>query len=115
VLDGFDLTPVLKGSDISPRNELIYYHNTTIFAARKGDYKLYFYSNNPLGYPPKVEKLETYKLFNLSVDPSEQYDLLEQHPEVVTGIVEMVEKHKAGVVMVKSQLEDRSGQPTLRP
>jgi uncharacterized sulfatase len=61
-----------------------------------------------------VEKLETYQLFNLSVDPSEQYDVVAQHPEIVNDILEMVEKHKAGVVRVKSQLDDRTGQPTLR-
>src|SRR5690554_674982 len=46
VYDGYDLSQVLFGEKEKPRNELIYYHSTRIFAARKGDYKLHFYANN---------------------------------------------------------------------
>ena len=110
IYDGFDLTSVFKGESISPRNEMIYYHNTKIFAARKGDYKLYYYSNNPLGYPEKLEKLEKYQLFNLAHDPSEKDDIMDQFPEIVQEIEELVIRHKAGVVHVENQLEKRIGE-----
>jgi arylsulfatase A-like enzyme len=38
--DGYDLTPALLRSEKSPRNEMLYYHGTRIFAAREGDYKI---------------------------------------------------------------------------
>ena len=38
--DGYDISPVLKEGVASPREEMIYYHNTRVFAARKGDFKL---------------------------------------------------------------------------
>ncbi len=108
--DGYDLTPVLHGQDVTPREEMIYYHGTKIFAARKGDHKLYFYSNNPLGYPEKLEKLEKYKLYNLAIDPSEKEDIIDQHPEMVKEIEAMVAAHEKTVKPVESQLEKVIGQ-----
>lgn len=105
--DGYDLSPVLRGENVSPRKEMFYYHGTRIFAARKGDFKLYFYRNNPLGYPEKMEKLTTYQLFNLQHDPAERYDLAAKHPEVVRQIEEMVQQHQAAVKPAPSMLEKK--------
>lgn len=105
--DGYDLSPVLNGENESPRNEMFFYHGTRIFAARKGDYKMYFYKNNPVGYPEKIEKLEAYQLFNLQHDPSEKYNLAEQHPEILAEIESMVLDHKAGVEPAETQLEKK--------
>ncbi|WP_345157881.1 sulfatase [Pontibacter saemangeumensis] len=107
VYDGYDLSPLLRGERATPRQEMYYYHGTRIFAARKGDYKLYFYKNNPLGYPEQMEKLEQYQLFNLQHDPSERYDLAGKLPEVIKEIEDMVQQHKASVVPVESRLEKR--------
>ena len=68
--DGYDLSNVLAGGEATPRNEMYYYHGTRIFAARKGDFKLYFYANNPDGYPERMRKLDTLRLFNVQHDPS---------------------------------------------
>ena len=105
--DGYDISRVLKEGVASPREEMIYYHNTRVFAARKGDFKLYFLKNNPLGYPSKIEELEKYQLFNLMADPSEKMDVFDQYPEVVKEIEEMVARHKETVVEVENQLERR--------
>lgn len=83
VYDGCDLSEVLSGKGRSPRNELFYYHGTRLFAARKGNYKLYYYRNNPAGYPEKMEKLESVQLFHVQHDPSERFDLAEKHPEII--------------------------------
>lgn len=105
VYDGYNLVPVLRGTGKSPRNEMLYYHSTRIFAARKGDFKLYFYKNNPAGYPEKMEKLETYTLYNVQHDPSERFNIAAKHPEMVREIEEMVRQHQATVVAAPSQLE----------
>jgi len=107
VYDGFDLTPVLYGKGESPRKEMFFYHGTRLFAARKGPFKLYYYKNNPAGYPEKMEKLETLTLFNLQHDPSERFDLAAIHPEVIKEIEALVARHKATVVPAKSNLEKR--------
>ena len=56
IYDGYDLSGVLLRSEISPRNEMFFYHGTRLFAARQGAYKLHYYRNNPMGYPEKMEK-----------------------------------------------------------
>ena len=105
--DGYDLTAVLTNSAESPRNEMFFYHGTRIFAARKGDYKLHFYENNPTGYPERMKKLDTVRLFNLQQDPSERYDIANLHPGIIKEIEDMVTQHTATVDSVASQLEKR--------
>jgi arylsulfatase A-like enzyme len=105
--DGYDLTPVLTAASKSPRNEMIYYHDEKIFAARKGDFKLYFYCNNPIGYPEKLEKLDSLTLFNLQHDPSEEYNIVSRHPEKVKEIEDMVKHHQLSVVAAETQLDKR--------
>ncbi len=107
VYDGFDLGPVLRGEKATPRDEMFYYHGDRLFAVRKGDFKLYFYSNNPAGYPAKIEKLEKLTLYNLGHDPSERFDLADQHPEIVEEIMEIAKKHAAEMVFGETQLEKR--------
>ncbi|MEB2785376.1 sulfatase family protein [Algoriphagus persicinus] len=109
VYDGFDLSPVFRGENNTPREELFYYHGDRLFAVRKGEFKLYFYSNNPAGYPEKLAKLEKLTLYNLGHDPSERFDLAEQHPEIVEEIVELARLHSAAMVFGETQLEKRIG------
>ena len=105
--DGYDLKPVLTSAARSPRTEMIYYHDEKIFAARKGDFKLYFYRNNPSGYPEKLEKLDSLTLFNLQHDPSERYNLASSHPDKITEIRDMVRDHQSSVKLVETQLDKR--------
>ena len=103
--DGYDLSPVFDGDHQSPRKEMIYYHDDKIFAARKGDFKLYYYRNNPTGYPEKLEKLQPYQLFNLQQDPSERFDIAANHANIIVEIEDMVKKHQATVKPPASELD----------
>lgn len=107
--DGYDLSPVLKGNHATPRNEMYFYHGTRLFAARKGAYKLYYYKNNPDGYPEKMEILDKVQLFNLQLDPSERANIADKFPDIIAQINEMVAQHQAGIVPVANQLEKRIG------
>ncbi|MEB2778153.1 sulfatase [Algoriphagus sp. D3-2-R+10] len=109
VYDGFDLSPVFRGENSTPRDEMFYYHGDRLFAVRKGDYKLYFYSNNPAGYPEKLAKLEKLTLYNLGHDPSERFDLADQRPEIVEEIIEIAKRHSEAMVFGETQLEKRIG------
>src|SRR5436189_203184 len=42
VLDGYDLSPVLRGGGPSPRRTYFYYRSATLQAVRSGPYKLHF-------------------------------------------------------------------------
>lgn len=103
--DGYDLSAVLRGDGPSPRHEMFYYHGTHVFAARKDAFKLYFYENNPAGFPERMSKLDTPRLVNLQVDPSERHNIADQHPDVIADIQMMVQQHLTTVRPVPSNLE----------
>lgn len=112
VYDGYDLSGVLLGKKENPRNEMFHYHDQHLFAVRKGAYKLVYYSNNPLGYPQKLEKLEKPLLYNVEHDPSERYDIAASNQEVIKEIETMVQQHLKNTQPAKSHLEKRI---TLKP
>lgn len=125
VYDGYDLSPVLFGHKESPRKELIYYDGMKIFAARKEDYKLYFYKKNLKRYPKTldqlsahdiydgeaianrngyIDKLKNAQLFNLQHDPSERFNLIDENPDIAKSIIYMVDKHRKTVKPVENQM-----------
>lgn len=105
IYDGFDISSVFKGEPESPRESMFYYHGDHLFAVRKGDFKLYLYKNNPMGYPEKLEVLEKPTLYNLSVDPSERFDLAEKNPEVIEAINKLIKEHQSQMIFGETQLE----------
>lgn len=105
VVDGYDLTSTLKGETKSPRDEVFYYRGTRLMAMRKGPFKAHFITqesytgnNKPVEHDPPL-------LFNLEVDPSEKWNVAEQHLDVVEEIKLAASRHQATVKPVASQLE----------
>ena len=84
---------------------MFHYHGTKVFAARYADYKLYFYKNNPRGYPQRLAELEAPELFNIRQDSSERFNIAEEHPEMIEDIQQKVEKHLAMVERPESELD----------
>ncbi len=107
VIDGVDLTNVIKREGHSERDNLIYYRGQQIYAARLGKYKAHYITQ--LAYVRDTQKTEHNPplLYDLEHDPSEKYNIAEQHPEVIEQINKMVEEHKKSVIPVKDQLADR--------
>ena len=106
IYDGFDLSPVLKGSGGSPRELVFYYRGEEIYAIRKGAYKAHFITQGEYG-PPAKELHDPPLLFNLEVDPSEKTDIAGQHPEVLIEMKRILEEHRATLTEVENQLEKR--------
>jgi arylsulfatase A-like enzyme len=104
ILDGYDLSPVMRGEDVTPRDEMFFYHGTRLFAVRKGAHKLYFLSNNPVGYPPKIVELENPTLFNVLTDPSEKIDIASDNQDIIIKLKKIAEIHLATVKEVPNQL-----------
>lgn len=106
-IDGLDLSPVLFDRKESPRDHLIYYRNTSVYAARKGAYKLH-YITQPATWI-KEDKIVHEKplLFNVDKDPGEKNNVADEYPEIVEEINRMVEEHKRAVVPAKDQLAER--------
>ena len=106
VYDGYDISSVFSEKGESPRNEVIYYRGQQVYAVRKGAYKAHFITQPAYGGGGPTER-EIPELYNLNVDPSEKYNIAEQHPDVIQELRELMEAHKKTVVPVEDQLVKR--------
>ena len=104
VLDGFDLTPTLRGTGAHPRDTVFYYRGTQIYAVRKGPYKAHFITRSEYG-PGKPQTHDPPLLYDLQHDPSEKYNVAVDHPDVIAMIKGIVEEHETTIVNVPNQLE----------
>ena len=103
-MDSHDLTPVLKGTGQADRDTYFYYRGYKLMAVRKGPFKAHFMTQKGYGQrEPEVH--DPPLLFNLEVDPGEQWDVAKDHPEVVAGILKATEQHKANMKFAPSELE----------
>ncbi len=103
-MDGVDLSGLLFKGEPIEREVFCYYRGEKLYAARLGAWKIHLITQAPYG-----EKATTHEkpyLYNLEVDPSESHEISASHPEVVARIVAAVEKHRATVTPVRSQLID---------
>ncbi|WP_439484298.1 sulfatase family protein [Cyclobacterium plantarum] len=118
IYDGYDISPLLRGTGKSERETVFYYRGQQVYAVRKGDYKAHFitqleYGNptaHPVTQPPvplenTATVLETPLLYNVNVDPGERFDIAADHPEIIAEIRAVMEAHKAGIEPVENQLE----------
>ncbi|MEQ8859090.1 MAG: sulfatase [Pseudomonadales bacterium] len=105
--DGHDLTATLRAGAPSPRGTLAYYRGGELRAFRKGPYKIHLITEGAYQQPPARTVHETPLLHNLLHDPSEQFDLSAEHPEVVTELMQAVESHRAGLVEKAPLFDER--------
>lgn len=103
-IDGVDLSPLLFGKGPGARQSLLYYRDTTVFAVRKGPWKMHVATQSAFGGDgPK--KHEPPLLFNLNVDPSERFDVGAKHAEVIAELKKVIADHEATVTAVENQLD----------
>ena len=107
VMDGYDLSPVLFNEQASPRESMIYYRGEKVYAARKGSYKVHYITQGAYGMGGDRTEHQVPLLFHLEHDPSEKYDIADQHPEIIEEINQLVENHKKTVKPVANQLDKR--------
>lgn len=104
IVDGKDITGLLTGSgDYDSDRFLYYYHQGVLEAVRWGDWK-YFDSVHDYVWPVPVNKklglLSEHTtgasplLFNLKEDPSESYNVADEHPEIVLKLSKVMEQWK---------------------
>jgi arylsulfatase A len=106
VLDGYDLSPVLRGEGRSPRDALFFYRGQEIFAARVGPFKAHYVTQSGYGGDAPVAH-DPPLLYQLEDDPGERFDVAARHPNVLEQVRKRVEAHKATVVPVPDQLAIR--------
>lgn len=104
VLDGVDLSDVLLTGAASPRSTFFYYRGTRLFAVRMNQWKLHLFTQKGYGQP-KPDEHKPPLLFDLNADPGEHFNLATNHPAVITELLGEIDKHRATIVPVPSQLE----------
>ena len=102
-LDGVDIAPLLTGTGPVKREVFCYYRGTELFAARLGKYKAHFLTQTGYGQPTP-DPHDPPLLFDLDADPGESFECGADHADVIAEIKAAVEKHKATVKPVASQL-----------
>ena len=98
IYDGVDILPLLQDEYFEVDRALPYYWNEKLHAIRRGSYKLRVrYVNDPYRTGFKDHAWETPRLYNLDVDPTEQYNIADKHPEIVEALLKDIEEHKASL------------------
>ncbi len=105
IVDGVDLSDVLFSDGVSPRDDMFYYRGDRLFAVRVGDYKAHFITQS--GYTPERTEHDPPLLYNLSIDPSEKYNIADENPEILAGIIDIVNDHNEKMVKGPDMLKDR--------
>ena len=72
-------------------------------AVRKGPWKAHLMTQDGYGQKEAVTH-DPPLLFQVEQDPSERFDVAKEHPEIVADLVAEIERHKATVQPVESQL-----------
>jgi arylsulfatase A len=106
VLDGGDLTPVLRGTGHSPRTTYFYYRGSTLQAVRRGPYKLHVFTRDE-GWGQSPKPVNPPWLYNLEVDIAERYDLAAERPGIVAELRKLAAEHKGSVEPVEDQIAKR--------
>jgi len=104
-LDGYDLSPVLKGTGSSQRRVIFYYEGTELQAIRNGRFKVHFTPDRDLKQdPPRV--------YDLEQDPSERFNIAEKHQAVIEEAKRLADAHRATIKPVPNQLLIRASAQT---
>ncbi len=106
VTDGYDISDALLSGTASPRDAVAYYRQGELRAYRQGRFKLHLVTEGAYGLPPQRTVHEQPLLFDLHTDPGERFDIAAEHPEVVAGILQRIEVHRAALTE-KPPLFDR--------
>ncbi|MCA9073469.1 MAG: sulfatase [Planctomycetaceae bacterium] len=106
VIDGVDLSPVLFDAGPSNRKSVLYYRGTQLMAVRLGPWKAHYFTQT--SYRKEGNPREAHDpplLYHLDHDPSERFNLNEDHPEVLAQIDALVAEHRQHLDPPRSQLE----------
>lgn len=95
-IDGLDMSPLFRNE--GEGREVFYYYGLdhNLFAVRKGSWKLHVKTYSQLGIEYFSKEIPL--LFNLDEDPSEQYNLASEHPDLVEELIEMIEIQKQKIL-----------------
>lgn len=92
-VDGRDISDLLMGRAMKEGAPYFYYGlNNRLMAVRKGPWKLHITTHSQTGIDYFEGKLPL--LFNLSIDPSEKYEVSDDNPEIVAELQGYIAAHQ---------------------
>jgi arylsulfatase A-like enzyme len=91
-MDGFDLSPVLKGEGNSPRSEFFYWAFAELHAVRSGPWKLHIQQRQPVHYG-NISEMDAPELYHIEADISEKYDRYDAEQQVVEELQQKINEH----------------------
>lgn len=100
VVDGRDISGLLlnrANPEHTPKDDIYFYYgiNNRLMAVRKGSWKLHIQTYSQLRLDYFEGKLPL--LFDIYTDPSEKYEISDKHPQIVTELLQLIEKHNTEV------------------
>ncbi len=105
-LDSLNLSSVMLGEATSPRDSIFYYRAYELMAVRQGPWKVHYQTHGSYGTEPKnLTKCEPPELYHLEHDPSEMYNIAQQHPEVLARIEQLVAEHRQRLEVAPTLLD----------
>lgn len=107
IVDGVDLRPALFGQGPSPRETVFYYRGRELYAVRYRQFKAHFITQTAYQSENPKEQHDPPLLFDLGKDPGEQWNVAEDHPDVIAKIRDIVEEHKQKLVPGRDRLAKR--------
>ncbi len=110
-LDGVDLSATLTALASGAREQVTFYRGGELQALRLGRFKLRLVSQGAYGQPPTRTVHETPQLYDLQVDPGEQFDIAADHPDVVARLQQAVAAHRAGITDAVPLFDQRFAAP----
>jgi len=110
ILDSYDLSPLLFKNKNTERDHLFYYRGTNLYAIRLGDFKAHYVTQGEYGQFGEKEIHNPPLLYNLNQDPSEQYNIAVQHPDILQAMKNLVMAHQEKMIPGEDQLKNRGGE-----
>ena len=108
-MDSLDLAPVLLGGGEGPREEVPFYRGSELYAYRVGNFKAHFVTRGAYGLAGERTEHDPPLLFDLALDPGEQWDVAAERPEALAEVVSRAARHLAGVEVAPSQFDLLTG------
>jgi arylsulfatase A-like enzyme len=102
--DGVDLRPLLFGTGASARDTVFFYRGSSLFAVRHREFKAHYITQSAYG-PDKPNAHEVPELYQLTIDPSEKFNLAARQPAVLADIARVVEEHRSGLKIAPSEFD----------
>ena len=103
-IDGSDIRDLLSGKKALGTNIVYFYDSNRLQAIRKGPWKAHFITH-PSYSPDAPIPHDPPLLYNVEADPSEKFNVSNNHPDVLDDLKKEYEKHKAGVTPVPPLLD----------